>query len=552
MSNCNCGSGNHFHEYKGNPYGPEHINHMFDPNPPAFYGTWNRLYGYDPSDRVSMTQPGISTGLYRLNGCLHCHPCHGNITMLTGVSTTAKISLLLNFNYTNSNCNASVELTPGKIYTVKYLENGTIKGCTGLVTNIYKVDQLNEEQAIYKIRFDCSANYSNNVVVIKSDQIRELKEYIAYQDEDNTLSNASHTFGTTLGRIIENAVLTDVELDPNKNILKGRIIEGKITDGRTVDGIIVGTNSSGHKITLLYGQTSGGVINDGIVLSGILRKGEVSNGTVNEETGFTSNAIVKGLLTDCMIANSKVYEASTVDNCQAVVIDPTLKNGTLSNAIISGPDMITIGGVTVGDITTGGIVIGGTPSGGIAKGYINNEHFTIINGITTSQNSTPITNQEMKSLLNHTGTNTKEGILNTGVSNINTTGKLITQGAVVKGGTLLGGTKMGNAIYGGIVTGGTATGGVTTGGITTGGTLIPGFIREAYEQNFVYDKEGDSYIINNPPWSHENNWYGWYKKTDDLLLMTDKETNSEIHTNLGKAAIAYPPAPYGHPYQIRH
>lgn len=542
MSNCDCGSENQFHENIGNSHGSNHINHVFDPNPPAFYGTWNNLYGCNPTGRVSMTQPGVETGLYRLNGSLSMNQSHGNITMLTGVSTSAKISLLLKFNYTNSLCNNVVELVPGKIYTVKYLENGIIKGCTGLVTNIYKINQLNEQQEIYKICFDCSSNYSNNVVVVKSDQIRELKEYIPYQDEDKSLQKATHSFATVLGQIIENVVIVDAQLDQNKNIIKGKIKEGTLIEGRTIDGLISGINNSGHQIITRYGHTAGGKIISGNIVSGVLRKGELVDGVKDETTGITSGATIKGMITDCIISDANVIDAFTVNMNQAVVINPTISGGRLIDAIITGPDIITKGGVTVGDITTGGITIGGHASGGTAAGYINNEYYNIINGKTTAVNNDPFTTQEIENFIKGNGTNTKDGILNTGITGLNTTGRLITQGGVLIGGTVIGGVKMGNAIYGAIIKGGTASSGITTGGITTtidapDSKLILGITNGVYDTGKPYNRDSDFYIRNRPRNTHEHNWYGWYKHTDDLLLMTDKETHSELYTNFGTAVI---------------
>lgn len=551
MSNCDCGGGNHFHEHKGIPHGCNRINHVFDPNPPAFYGTWNNLYGFNPTSRVSMAQPGIETGLYRVNGPLHFRPCQNNITMLTGVETLAKISLLLKFNYTNSMCNTIVELNIGKLYTVKYLEDGMIKGCTGLCTNIYKVEQLNENQAIYKIRFDCSTNYSNNVVVVKSDQIRELKEYVPYQDEDVTLTNATHTYATTLGKLIENVVIENAELDENKNIITGIIKQGNIIEGKTIDGIISGTNNSGHNIIMRYGHTTGGNITEGIILSGIVRKGEIIDGIKDEKTGKTRGATVKGTVAECMITNSKVTGAKTTYTEQAIVIDPTIKDGRLFDATISGNNMVTKGGVTVGNITTGGITIGGNATGGTAVGYINNECFSIIDGTTTVTNPNPFTDQEIENFIKGNGTNTKDGILNTGITGINTSGRLITQNGTLVGGTVMGGIKMGNAIYGAVIIGGTVSGGVTTGGITTTketpkGKLILGFSDTIKDNGVPYDRNSDNYIKHNPSYSHENNWYGWYKKCDDLLLMTDKATHTEFYTNFGTAVLERVPHKHKH------
>ena len=172
---CNCG-GNHYHGHIGVPFDCDHINHVFDPDPPAFYGTWNHLHGFDCTNRVSVTAPGVETGLYRKCGPLSCGCCNNTATMLTNVTCTAKLILSVTLVYTNSDFNKTIDIIPGNKYTIQYLTNGNIAQCTGIVTNIYKVEQLQTDNEIYKIRLDCSTEGSSNVVVIKSDQIRGVSE----------------------------------------------------------------------------------------------------------------------------------------------------------------------------------------------------------------------------------------------------------------------------------------------------------------------------------------------------------------------------------------
>ena len=488
---CNCGGGAHFHEYVQGPgHDCTHINHAFDPNPPAFYGTWNHLYGHDCTNRVSVCQPGVASGLYRNNGPLQC-PCQrGNVTMLTGVSTKAKLILSVTLTFTNSDMNRTIDIEPGYIYTITYLENGELVTATGLVSNIYKVEQLEEETNIYMITLDCSTNYAHNVIAIKSDQIRGISAYVPYSEEDSGLEDAVHNYGTTIAAVIKDAVVVDAELDENKNIIKGKIISGTLESAKTVDGVCSGLNSSKHNITLTNATSTNGIISGGYILNGVVRSGDI-DGTKDPETGIVEHATIKGIITDVLIINSRISKATVESGC-GTVVDPTLDNCRLEGATITG-DIITTGGVTVGDITTGGITKGGTATGGTAFGSINGHQYAIIGG--------------------------------------NTTGTLTTSGVVI-GGQIIGGTKIGNAIYGATIKGGVCSQGITYGGTTTGGTLIPAAAAEsALPKIEFFNKDRDKLELEKE-WqrrvSHNNH---------DLVLMTDRATQTQLYTNFGTATI---------------
>lgn len=547
---CNCGGGSHFHENVGIPRSCNQINHVFENNPPAFYGTWNHLYGHEVSNRVSSCQPGISGGLYRQNGPLNCNCCGCTATMLTNVKTSAKIILTITFQYTN-NGTTSIDITPGVLYTVQYLENGEIYQCTGMVTNIYKVEQLNESSNIYKIRIDCSTNYNHKVVVIKSDQIRGIKTYIPYQDEDTTLTNALHEYATVISNVIKDAIIIDGELDKNGNILKGTIINGTIEDGRTVDGLVNGTNSSNHNICMRNAQTAGGNITAGIILGGHFLSGDI-DGKKEEDTGITTKATIKGILTDVIIINATVSGARTINN-SGTVIDTTLFNSRLVDATVSGNDMITTGGITIGNITTNGTSIGGTATGGIASGYIDGIYFNMVSGTTVVNNtssSTPGYNDSTGnstnnygstttgSYYNNTGSGSSSSSNNTVNGNIYA-GKLVTHGGTVVGGTIRGGTRIGNAIYNATIIGGVCTGGITTGGYTYGGKLIPanvsGFSDIPIIKGKLLNNDYAKTLTDEEKYKYHHGYK--HKWDDDLLLMTDEATRTQTLTNLGTAVI---------------
>ena len=405
-------------------------NHIFDPTPPPYHGGWNHLCGKDCANRVSVAQPGVASGLYAPTGPITICPAYCSSTILTGVTSDAYIALKINFKFTNENFNKSIDVVPGRIYTVTFLEDGNIKKCSGRVTNIFKVNSL-ENDNIYKIKLDCSSDYSNSVVVMKSDQIRDIVQYQKYADEETTISDSIHRGGTTAAAVIKDAIIKDATLDANNNIIGGKIMSGTIENGTTVDGIAEGYNSNNHRINVISGTTNKGIIQRGSIVNAIMRSGDI-DGIKDDTTGITEHASVKGIITNAIIINSEVVGGTTTGG---TLIDNTINNSTVKDAKVTGEDMLTVGGVTIGNITTNGTTTGGTALGGYAIGTIDGKQYIITDG--------------------------------------ETTGNLTTTGGTLVGGEIIGGSRIGNMVINAVIKGGTVTGGVTTGGTTTNGTLLP-------------------------------------------------------------------------------
>ena len=472
------------------------INHSNDPNPKAFFGTptHNR---YEELIRrgISVATPGMQSGLYTVGGPLNLCCCNCVSSTFVGIAATATISLEITFMYSDATKNKTIKLNKGDIYSVDYVENGCINRCIGKLTDIYKVYDLDEEN-LYKIKIDCSSNYTNQTVVLKTDQIRDISPYIQYSEEDPTILNSYHRYGTTVG-LIKCAVVTNATVDKNGNIIEGTIVEG-IIDGTTSDGIATGENTSHHTITTINATTIGGRILGGMILNGIVRSGDI-DGVMDKETSITEHATVKGIIASAVVINSTVEGGNTSNG---TVIDPTIQEATIVDAVITGDDMITTGGITCGDITTGGTTTGGTVQGGTASGMIDDNRFNIEGGTTTGDN-------------------------------------LVTTGGIVTGGTIIGGQHVGNVIIGAIIKGGTCTGGITTGGTTTGGTVIPVIsnqvpISKPIWYNPNYDKVNAD--EKTPTEALEETIKNKMNKIDDLLVWTNESTG-EVGSNIGYADI---------------
>lgn len=468
---CNCGKHNVPHVA---PPGHDcnHINHVFDPNPPAFYGTWKHMSGFDPSGKVSVCTPGIDSGLYTKCGPLNCTCKCGSLYTLTGVKTSARIVVDITMNYADST-SVTVTITPGEVYMFTYLEEGELKDCCGLVTSIYKVETLESKTNLYKIRVDCSSSYGSNVVVFKTDQIRMVEKYKAYMFESSKLSNCTAQSGTAVSAIIRDAIVVNAELDSNNNFIKGDIIYGVLENGKLVNCTVEGENDKGHVLMLVDAVCHGGEIVSGKILNGILKSGDV-DGIVDEDTGI-STGTARGTITNAVILKAKTTGGYTEEG-EGTLIDPIIE-GTLYESTITG-DIVTTGGVTIGDVTTGGVTVGGTATGGTAVGYINGKMFKITGGTTT--------------------------------------GTLHSVGGTVVGGVISGGTRVGNAIYGATVTGGTLTGGITTGGTTSGGKIEP-------------VEAGDIRVAETPV---EPATSGKRPYRDDCLLVGKDKTTDEPWTNI--------------------
>jgi len=505
---CNCGGG---HQPL---HGPGHdcnlINHAFDPNPPAFYGTWNHLHGHDATSRVSVCQPGVHSGLYKKSGPLNCQCSCATMYTLTGIQTTARIVLDVKLSYNIADMNKIVTITPGELYTFTYLEDGQLKTCSGKVTNIYKVNELEESTNLYKIRVDCSSNYNNHVAVFKTDQIRGVDKYSIYAGEDTIITNGYHEYGTTIAQVIKDAIVVDAELDSEKNIIKGTIIAGTLEFASTMDGVCVGTNSNSRDVLITGVVSTNGEIAGGTILNGIVRSGDI-DGETDEATGIVIHATIKGIIGNAVIVNSKVSGVQVAAN-KGTIIDPVIQGTTVYNATVSGDDMVTTGGITIGNLTTGGVTTGGT-----AVGTIDGKSYSITGGTTTP---------------------TKSGA-GTGES-------LTTSGGVLTGGEIIGGTRIGNAIYGATIKGGVVHNGVTTGGDTsmeisvknyssgTGARMIPGGTTSNTTPIGRIVSENPNYNHVAAVVKKENRWD---MNSYDLVLATDRATHTQLYTNFGRATI---------------
>jgi len=428
---------------------------------------------------------------------------------LTGVTTKARIVLDVSLSYSVPSMDKTVTITPGKLYTFTYLEDGQLKTCSGRVTNVYKVEELEQQTNLYKVRVDCSTEYNHHVVVFKTDQLRGVEEYYQYAMEDSKVTDGYQEGGITIAQLIRDAIVVNAELDSEKNVLKGTIVYGILENATTVDGMAVGTNSSGHDIVLAEPQSTGGEISSGMLLNGVVRSGDI-DGETEEGTGIVTNATIKGIITNAVIVNSTVANV-LIPNGKGTVVEPKFEDSLVYGATVSGEGMVTTGGVTIGNMTTNGVTRGGVAKGGVAYGTIDGKRYTITGGITT--------------------------------------GDISTAGGVVVGGTVVGGTKIGNAIYNATVTGGVVTDGVTSGGVTVLEVSVKAYkagtearIRPAYASGGLATKVGRT-MVENPTYNQmeaalrkENRWSMGY---DDLILATDRQTGSELYTNFGTANMEY-------------
>lgn len=422
---------------------PHHnmINHTIDyypnmppPNPKTwtFYGNMESYRSFVDTNQFCAAAPGVSSGLYNPEGPLTLGNARCTPIYLTNVKSTAKFSLKVEFTYSNSDLNESIDLEIGKVYVVTYLEVTNIKRCIGKCTDIWKVNS-SETNHYYKIKFDCSVEYLNQTVIIKNDQIRGLAIYTGYEDQSTTIKNSLHKYGTSCGTV-KDAVVINATVDSAGNIIEGDIVNGTL-EGYTVDGIANGKNNKEVTISTINSTTINGTIIEGKILSGLNTAGNV-DGIVESDTGITTNATIKGTIENAIIINSHIQGGTTSGG---KIIDPKITNSVLYNGSVTSEDMVTRGGVTIGNITTGGTTVGGTATGGVAVGMIDNKVFSLENGTTVADSG-------------------KE---------------LITSGGVVIGGVVIGGEKRGRSIINAIVKGGVCINGVTVNGVTSGGTLIP-------------------------------------------------------------------------------
>lgn len=469
----------------------------------AYYGNWDAYRPFVDTNQFSNAAPGVSSGLYNPQGPLNLGNASLQSTFLTEVKTKCKFALAVKFVFSNENYNKTVDLVVGNIYNVTYLENGDIKRCCGKCSDIWRV-LGSDNESYYKIKFDCSVDYSTSTVVIKNDQLRDLSVYTGYENTDTTIGNSKHKYGTTCGTI-KDAIVTNATVDANGNIIEGDIING-IIDGYTVDGIAYGVNSNGIEINTINGKTIGGQITGGKIIAGIARTGNI-DGKPEEDTNIIVHATIKGTIGNAIIMNSMVEGGST---SEGTIISNTIEDGILYNARITGDDMITTGGITAGNITTGGTTTGGTATGGTMVGLIDGKVYTIEDGTTTPKSGKD----------------------------------LVTSGGVVVGGTIIGGVENGGTIIGAIVKGGVVTNGITLNGKTTNGVLIPTPTAPVPITKIVYQNPEYADLNADGQPLHPDKPSVKPFDSDDLIVKIDPEHGRVIDTNFGEALIQDIPRTY--------
>lgn len=477
------------------------INRTFDHRPPmpppnpqteAYYGSLESYRPFVDTNQTSNAVPGTCQGLYHPDGPLDIGPAYSIGTFLTEVKTKSNISLSVSFVYNDESANKTVDIEVGKLYAFTYLENTEVKRCCGKVVDLWKVYEDNK-YLFYKIKIDCSVDYSNQVVVIKNDQIRGIVKYTPYCLEDTTILNSVHKYGTTVGTIT-NAIVTNATVDANGNIIDGDIVAG-VVDGHTLDGIAKGQNSAYHEIMVTNGDTLNGSIEGGKVITATCRSGDI-DGSVEEGTNITVKATVKGTLTNVVVADSTIRGGKTT---KGTFLDPELEESVVYNAQITGSDLITTGGITSGNITTGGTTTGGTANGGTATGMIDGKAYTIEGGNTVPKDASH---------------------------------QLITSGGVVVGGTIIGGVESGNVIIGAVIKGGVVTQGTTVNGKTTGGTIVPSAINPIPITKVIHNNPDQASLGPDRQSSGTVNW-----PTSDNLIVFNHMDTGQTTTNVGTAKI---------------
>ena len=365
--------------------------------------------------------------------------------IITDISATANYTVDLTISYSDGT-SVTTTLSKNTKYVIKYLENGQILQIVGVITAIGKVSNATEctcdccNGEDYLIKVDCSTDYASKVVVIRSSNIRDIKPYTKYADEDSTIESSivrgASVFGTINTIKIEHATISNTGI-----VYKGIIVKGEITDNCAIaDGCAVGQNKYGHEIVVINGSTENGNIINGCVMSGKVYSYTVTGGEADPDTGRIVDCTVEAERA-MIIANDATVVGGITYN--GTVIDPTIKNSIVAGGTRLGNDVITTKAIIIGDTGYGGASEGGVLYGGTATGQINGITYTIEGGVTTG-----------------------------GFSN-----KCTTTGGIIKGGKRVGDTIIGAEIIGGNVECGVTFEGTTTlgedGVIKTGTFKLP-------------------------------------------------------------------------------
>lgn len=371
---------------------------------------------------------------------------------LIEVEVEASTVLDVTLRYSDPVNNYTIRVEDGTMYDITYLDRDTLSKIVGRVVGLSRI--VTREPVTYTvpnveyiIKIDASSACSSIVKTIKSSQIRSIKAFIKYADEDTTIANSEHRNGTTVGTLT-NVTIIDAVIDDNGNITDGKVTTGVI-NGNTDGGISTGTNPNGNTIVTEGGTTAGGTVNSGTIVNGI--------------TDVNTVVVVDNITTIPSISNVVIIDSNVVGGrtTDGVVVNPILQNSIVDGGIRSGSDMVTVGAIVVGDIATGGVTTGGILQGGTAIGTIDGKTYSITDGKTIGG---------------------------------------VTSGGIVTGGVVEGGTVVGNVIVGAIIKGGTESGGTTVGGKTDGGKFTIGTGNVSLPTDIVDPNDA----MNNSPNSSED------------------------------------------------
>lgn len=418
--------------------------------------------------------------------------------ILVDVATIPILSVYIDFTYSDPAFDKRVKLERDYRYRVTYLEDRLIHRDIGTITNIRRIfdpgiETVHEEPMPpeYVITLDASSKYGSNVKHIKTSQIRDIKRYTEYMDEDPTIKDAEVHGGTTTGKST-NIVIRHIDYDEEKGIIKGGKVESGTVIGETSNGITNGQIDNGKTVTVVDNVVDGGKIDAGVIIHAEIDE-DMPHRIEVDPDGSKS---FYGSIVNFIIVNTHITGGKSIGG---KIVDIETFNTTVYGGIISGNNMYTIGGITKGEITYGGTTIGGTVVGGDSIGTWNGRVIHRDGDIVTTDG--------------------------------------VTSGGVITGGTVIGGTVIGEYIYNATVIGGTGTANITTGGHTTGGKVT---VKEFDTSKYTINKGNVSEAAKNRAieiirdngsrYSGKKTEEGWERIAEGLIVTWDP--NRGIRSNI--------------------
>nr|DAJ30965.1 MAG TPA: hypothetical protein [Caudoviricetes sp.]DAS08430.1 MAG TPA: hypothetical protein [Caudoviricetes sp.] len=418
--------------------------------------------------------------------------------ILVDVATIPILSVYIDFTYSDPAFDKRVKLERDYRYRVTFLEDRVLMRLVGTITNIRRIFdpeiETNGGEPMppeYVITLDASSKYGSNVKKIRTSQIRDVKRYTEYMDEDPTILDAEVHGGTTVGKSTD-IVIRHVDYDEDNGIIKGGQVDSGKVIGDTTNGITNGKIDNGKTVTVVDNVVDGGKIDSGVVIHA-----EVDNDMPHEiVVDPDGSKSFHGSIVNFIIVNTHITGGKSTGG---KIVDIETFNTTVYGGIISGKNMYTIGGVTKGEITYGGTTIGGTVVGGDAIGTWNGRVIHRDGDIVTVDG--------------------------------------VTNGGVITGGTVIGGNRIGEYIYNATVVGGTGTANITSGGTTTGGKIT---VKEFDTSKYTINK-GDvsdeaknrAYEIiknNDSRYSGRKTDEGWERIAEGLIVTWDP--NRGVRSNI--------------------